>query len=404
MRLRFHLPLLSSALLACALASGSVAAQETGTLRGRIVDAGTGAPVADVVVRVPGLPAVASDEIGAFEIDDIPIGPNRVTFEHLGYGTYVRTVDVEPGGVTAFRISIATRALELAPVVVETTSPLEERRINSGFSVNEIGAQRIDEAARAGLDLAELIQTALPGVETRASVGNAVCVTYRPIRTGNNNASGCDGVEVRLDGVPISDPAYIYRAIPLSDIERIEIMSPAQAGAQYGMRSGQGVLLIETKEATAAQRSDRSRYLTGWSWEAEAEPYPWLKVVGSSALATAATVSLSLVLADGCFRTPEDKPLALRTECGPLGTAGASIGSVVLPSLAGGLAAGWAGSTPRSRGRLVPSMVASSIALAGGYLMVIGGDGATEGLGAAVLFLGVPLTQTLTDRVLRVLR
>jgi hypothetical protein len=49
-------------------------------------------------------------------------------------------------------------------------------------------------------------------------------------------------------------------------------------------------------------------------------------------------------------------------------------------------------------------MVASSIALVGGYLMVIGGNGGTEGVGLAVLFIGVPLTQTLADRVLRILR
>jgi hypothetical protein len=380
-----------------------VDAQEAGRISGRVVDADSGAPVASVVVQVFGLSPVVSDENGSFLVEGVPPGPNRVTFEHLAYGTYVRTIDVESGGEAAFHIAIAPRALELAPLVVEATSELEERRITSGFSINEIGADRIDRAAQAGLDLAELIETALPGVETRAGMGNAVCVTYRPIRSGNSTG-GCDGVEVRLDGVPISDPAYIYRALPLRDIERIEIMSPAQAGAQYGMRTGQGILLIETKEATAALTSDRSRYLTGWSWEEESEPYPWLRVLGSSALVTAATVGLSLALADSCFRTPEDKPLALRTECGPLSTAGASIGSVVLPSVGGGLAARWAGSTERSRGRLVPSMVTSSIALVGGYLMMLGGDGGTEAAGAVLLFVGVPLTQTLADRVMRILR
>lgn len=375
----------------------------TGALRGVVLDAETQAPVPDVIVRIAGLAAVSSDEAGSFRVDSVPAGSARVAFEHLAYGTYVRTVPVVAGQETDLQIAIAPRVFELREVVVEATSQLEERRLTSGFSVNEIGSVRIAQAALAGLDLADLLETDLPGVDTRAGLGNAVCVTYRPIRTGFSG-DDCDGVEVRLDGVPVSDPQYIFRAIPLTDIERVEVMSPAQAGAQYGMRSGQSLLLIETKTASEAVRSDRSRYMTGWSWEGESESYPWLKVFGSSLVATAATVGLSLYFAEGCFETPEGSPRALRTSCGPLATTGASLGSVVLPALTGSLTTRWAGSTDRSRGRLVPSMVASSITLTGGYLLLLSDNANQEVAGAVVLFLGVPLVQTFTDRVLRMLR
>ncbi len=372
-------------------------------MAGRVVDRTSGAPVADAVVRVEGRAPVVTDDEGRFLVEGIFPGEVQVTFEHIAYGAHLRTVTVAVDRTSVLSVAIDRQAIELDAVLVETLSELEERRVRSGFSINEIGPDRIDLAARSGENLAQLIQSALPGVDTRAGLGAGVCVTYRAIRSGNNRGR-CDGVEVRIDGVPINDPSTIYTTMPLADIQRVEVLSPAQAGARYGMRSGQGVLLIETKTGRDRIESDLSRYITGWGWEGESEPYPWFKVLGASALTTAATVALSTSFADSCFFTPEDKPLALRTECDGLRTFGASVGSVVLPAVAGGLVARWAGGTERSRGRLVPSLVASSFTLIGGYLLLLSGDGGTETAGAVVLFAGVPLTLALSDRVLRILR
>lgn len=388
---------------ALTLSPASALAQDTGTIGGRILDRSSGEPVAGALIHVPGLTVVLSDEEGRFVVENVPPGEVQVTFEHLAYGVHVRPVTVAADRASVLTVGIDLQALELDAIIVETLSELEERRLTSGFSINEIGPERIDRAARAGQDLAELLETSLPGVDTRSGMGSGVCVTYRAIRSGNSGGE-CDGVEVRLDGVPVADPTYIYRSIPLRDIRRVEILSPAQAGARYGMRTGQGVLLVETKTGQDQYRTDLSRYVTGWQWQAEEEPYPWLRVLGTSLLTTAATVTLSLSMADDCFETPEDKPLALRTSCGPLGSAGASIGSLLLPSVTGGLAVRWAGATDRSRGRFVPSMVITSLTLAGGYLLMLRGEGATQTAGAVVLYVGVPLTQTFADRVFRILR
>ena len=89
----------------------------------------------------------------------------------------------------------------------------------------------------------------VPGLVVR------MCVTYRAIRT-DNNLGDCDGVSVILDGVSIADPSYIYTSISLRDIERVEMLSPGQAGVLYGMRQGQSVLLVETKGSRAASQRD----------------------------------------------------------------------------------------------------------------------------------------------------
>lgn len=390
-------------LLAAAVAVTSATplfAQDFGRVGGRIVDAATRDPVEGVIVRIPGVQPVISDGEGFFDAPRVPVGDWIVSFEHIAYGTHERSVEVILREETALVVSMSIEAIELRPVVVESLSDLERRRLTSGYAINEIGPVEIDFAARAGLSFGELLQGNLPGVDVRDR-GSGLCVTYRPIRTGNNRGD-CDGLSVVLDGVPVADPAYVYSSLPLQDIHRVEVLSPAQAGVRYGMRGGQGALLVETKRGPVRARRDLSRYITGFGWS-EPEPYPWLQVFGSALLVNAAALGVSYLLADQCFHTQEAS-LALRTRCGPLATAGSGVLSIVLPAAGAGLTARWMGSTRYSRGRLVPSMVAAGMVLSAGYILVLGGEGTGEFAGGAVLTLGVPAVLALMDRVVRVRR
>lgn len=387
-----------------ALAAPSLgSAQDTGRVGGRIVDASSGEPVEGVLVRLDtdDLLPVVTDQRGIFDLLRVPVGEWDVSFEHVAYGTHRRTIAVRAGEETALVAEISREAIELEALVVETLSELERRRITSGNSINELSIEQIDAAARAGLSFGELLQGSLPGVDVRPG-GLGLCVTYRPIRTGNN-LGDCNGVSVVLDGVPVADPAYVYQSIPLRDIERVEVLSPAQAGVRYGMRNGQGALLVETKRGPPRRSTDMSRYLTGLDWSGEAEPYAWLEVFGSALLVNAAALGISHLLVEECFWTQEAS-LALRTRCGPLGTTGSAILSVALPAVGAGLTARWAGTTERSRGRLVPAMVAGGMVLSAGYIMVLQGEGGAEAAGALVLGIGVPAVLTLADRIIRIRR
>lgn len=384
------------------LATPSVlSAQQTGVVGGRVVDAASGEPVEGVLVTVNGVTPALSDDRGLFEFPRVPVGEHGISFQHLAYGTHHRTVVVRVDEETAIRAAISVEAIALEEIVVESLSELERRRITSGHSINELSPQEIDAAARAGLSFGDLLQGSLPGVDVRADE-LGLCVTYRAIRTGND-LGDCNGLTVVLDGVPVSDPAYVYSSVPLQDIERVEVLSPAQAGVRYGMRNGQGALLIETKRGPVQRRSDMTRYLTGLDWSQESQPYPWLKVFGSTLLVNAAALGISYLMVDECFWTQESS-LALRTRCGPLGTTGAAVLSVALPAAGAGVVARWVGSTDRSRGRLVPAMVAGGLALTAGYIMVLGGEGGAEVAGSAVLSLGVPAVLTLADRIIRIRR
>lgn len=381
----------------------SVRAQDVGDVGGRVVDAQTSEPVEGVLVSIDESTVELTNARGVFVFSDVPAGPHSLTFEHIAYGQHTRSVSVEAGGEVAIQVRISAQAIELGPLVVETLSELEQRRLTSGHSINEIGEREIELADRSGMALSELLQTAMPGVLVRPGLGAAMCVQYRAIRTGNNRGD-CDGVSVVLDGVPVADPSLIYASLPLRDIARLEMLSPGQAGVRYGMRSGQSVLLVETKRGEARRQSDLSMLVTGFDWSEEPQPYRWLNVFGGAFLANAAGVGLGLALADHCFWTPDTSSFALRTRCRGAATAGASLLSVVLPAVGGSIVARWGGQTSRSKGRVVPAMITSGMILTGGYLMLIGGEGATRSAGIGVLAVGVPLTMTLSDRIFRILR
>lgn len=386
---------------AAALTPALATTQEVSPVAGRVVDASSDEPVLGVIVRISGVSPALTDEDGIFRFERVPLGTHSLSFAHIAYGTHRQTVEVEEGDETLVLARISSQAIELTPLVVEALTDLDARRLSSGNSINEVTADRIDLAARSGLSLGQFIQSALPGVDARPS-GLGLCVTYRAIRS-DNDLGDCNGISVVLDGVPISDPAYIYNAIPLRDIERLEVLSPGQAGVRYGMRSGQGVLLIETKTAQTRRQTDLSKYVTGMDWTQELQPYPWLKVFASTFVTNAAALGVTYLLSDRCFVTQESS-LAIRTRCGGLSTASTGLLSVAFPATTSGLIARRVGTTDRSRGRLVPTMISAGIGLTAGYIMFLAGEGNSRAAGVVVLGLGVPIAVTLSDRVMRILR
>jgi hypothetical protein len=403
-----HLRASVLALLLPALVAGAVAAQDvgtgtgTGTVSGRVIDSADLRPVADVEVAVAGVARTVTDAAGFFSIVGVPIGERALMLSHLAYGEHVREVLIERDGNLQLDVRISLQALMLSPLVVEALSDLERRRVTQGTAMREVVRPDIDSAAREGRNLAELLQDRLPGAMIRAGRFGGVCIEIRGARRGRGP---CREVGVLLDGVPIGNPGLLYTTIPLNDLERVELLSAAEAGARYGSAGAYGMLLIETRRGPAPDRPTRNGdLLTGFDWSGEAEPYPWVRVFGSSLVGNAAGLALGLALADRCLKVSDIGSFGLRTRCDGLTTVSVGFLSLGLPALAGGLAARWGGATDRSRGRITPAGLAASFGLTAGYLMLIHGEPGTEAAGTVILTLGVPALLTLSDRVFRALR
>jgi hypothetical protein len=273
--------------------------------------------------------------------------------------------------------------------------------------MNEILRPEIDQAVRMGLNLGELLRQGMPSVFVRGGTRGS-CVEYRG---GTAGGRLCREVAVFIDGVQVSAPSLVYPTMPLQDIERLEMLSPGEAGARYGLAAGWGVLLIETrtgKRPTAVAR-DADPLMLGANWSEEAQPYRWKRVFGSSLVANGVGLGLAVVVANQCLELRDSGLLGVNAKCNGLVTVSTGFLTLGLPSVAGSLAAGWAGSTERSRGRLLPAAILGALSAATGYVLVVeGGTGGRRGAawttGAVLLTVGTPMVTTVSDRIFRALR
>lgn len=389
-------------------AAAPTAAQETGGVSGRVLDVESLAPIPDVLVRIRSteLSALTGDD-GRFRIGGIPIGAHVVLVEHLAYGEHIRAVVVVPGDDVRLQVRIASRPIEIAPIVVEARSELDQRRRSSGFAMAEILRAEIDDAARRGLNLGELLRQGMPGVRVRGGPhGPTSCVEFR----GSAGAGPCREMAVYIDGVQISTPSTLYPSMPLDDIERLEAVSPGQAGARYGIMGGRGVLLIETRRGPRPERlrGREERFVSGFDWSGETGGYPWARVLGSSFVGNALGVGIGLLAANQCLHVDDNGLLGVRSRCNAVTTMAAGFVTLGLPSVAGSYAARWGGATNRSQGRILPAAVMGSMSAAAGYLLLVEGEsgdaGGARNAGALMLGIGTPLLVAFSDRVFRVLR
>jgi hypothetical protein len=367
-----------------------------------VIDESNQQPIAGVLVRVRGTQVSGSSgEDGRFLLEAVPIGTHDLVFEHLGYEERTQSLTVRPEEATFLQVRLAPRALALPGVVVEGRTELEQRRQSTGFSMNEIQRPEIEEAARRGQTLWELLRDDMPQVAVRdASRGIAACVEFRgAVRL----TGGCNHMAIFVDGVLMSAPGTIYPNIPLGDIERVEAISPGQAGVQYGTLAGNGVLLIETRTGPRPDREDRSTdaLVFGYDAEMEQRPYAWTRVTTGTFAANALGLGLGLAIAHQCLRVGDDHTLGLRDGCKGVKGLGAGALALALPVFATSYAARWGGGTELSRGRLMPSLILGAGSAVAGYLLVINGQ---DLAGGAVLGVGIPMLGILSDRLFRGLR
>ncbi len=387
-----------SAALAPLLVAVSLQAQGSARVTGKVLDASTLEPVAGVEVRIEGesLWAITNSE-GSFLFLDAPAGTRTLRLNHLAYGEHTRSLDVEAGVPARIEIRVSRTTIELEEIVVTAETELERRRRNTGFQMNEIAREDIESAAQRSISLPELLNN-MPGVTIRGS-----CVEYR----GGVSLAGCSEMAVYMDGVPVTSPSMLMRTIPLLDIERLEVLSPGEAGARYGMRASNGVLIVETRRGP--QRPDElGRRASLFDWSMEQESYPWPRVLGMSLLGNALGAGVGMLLVNHCLTVDQGGFDGLRPKCQPVVTVLAASIGISLHSTVGSWTTRWAGQTDLSRGRLVPAAFLSGMLVAGGYVLLSeatenGSDG-LKATGVIALTVGTPLIMTLSDRLFRALR
>jgi iron complex outermembrane recepter protein len=148
-----------------------------GAIVGRVVDAGSGEPVAAAVVRVLEAHRDKSvHEDGRFEFEELAAGSYTVLVRRLGYRPATQTVVVRAGERTEVEIRLSVAPVQLTAAVV--TGTLSERPRDEVLSPTSVVADaELDRKLQA--TLAQTLQ-AQPGV-TAQSIGPA---TARPVIRG----------------------------------------------------------------------------------------------------------------------------------------------------------------------------------------------------------------------------
>ncbi|SNT38268.1 TonB-linked outer membrane protein, SusC/RagA family [Ekhidna lutea] len=244
-------------LVLCLFAVSGLMAQRTVT--GKVTDDnGEGIPGATVQLKGT-TSGVVTDIDGSYTLNVSDGDVLMISF--IGFVTQ----EIDVGNRSVIDVSLATNFTELQEVVV-TAIGLTAKKRDLGYSVQEVNSEEVDRANEVNL-VAGLAGKAA-GVQVTSSGGTAGAGAQIRIR-GNSTIQGSNSPLFVVDGIPIDNSTFTTadspedaisnlgsggvnnsnRAIDLNpnDIESLTVLKGPAATALYGVRAGNGAILITTK-------------------------------------------------------------------------------------------------------------------------------------------------------------
>ncbi len=257
--------------VACCFVSAPslLAAQGARRITGKIT-AQTGEAIAAAQVQVQGTTlAAVTNDAGAYTLNRVPEGPVTLVVRRLGYR---RTTVAVPAGARTADAVMAKDVLQLDQVVVTGTVTT----VSSANAANAVVAVTSQDLVRAP---APIVENALQGkiagaiVSTNSGApGGGSQIQMRGVTSINGSSSPLyviDGVLVSNDAISTGlnsitnaggginsmqdQPANRIADINPEDIDKIEVLKGASAGAIYGSKASNGVIIITTKRGVTGQ-------------------------------------------------------------------------------------------------------------------------------------------------------
>jgi iron complex outermembrane receptor protein len=232
-------PLLAAVLLG----SAAPALAQTGGVRGRVVDAETGDPVATASVRVIGTVLRSfADDSGRFVLGGVPSGEQRLAVERIGYAPQELRVTVRADATVEVEIELQPQAVALGEIVAVATKR-ETTTLESPVSVSVL------ESAEVMRRAPETVADAVAYVPSAQFVGEQL-----NLRGSSGYARGTGSrVLLLIDGVPANagdSGAINWDVLPLTEVERVEVLKGPNS-ALYGTGALGGVVNVVTAGAPA---------------------------------------------------------------------------------------------------------------------------------------------------------
>lgn len=254
------LALASAALVAATLVPPLHAQGSTGRIAGTVTAAESGAPLADVVVRVEATPRGAiSDAAGGFTIAGVPAGRAVVVASRVGLAAQRETVTVAAGAVVTLRLRLAAAATTIAPVTVSATREAV-RRGDLAVTIDALDGAEIRRTRAA--HPAQLLNR-LAGVRVTELGGEGHSTAIRqPITTKPMYLYLEDGVPTRATGFFNHNALYEVN-IPQSG--GLEVLK-GPGTALYGSDAIGGVINVLTRPAPPSPQAEMNLETGPWNY------------------------------------------------------------------------------------------------------------------------------------------
>ncbi len=233
---------------------------QTKEISGTVTSADDGGAIPGVSVSVKGTTiGTVTNMDGVFQLK-VPQDAKSLTFTFVGMASQ----EVAIGNQSKINVKMVSENISVDEVVV-TALGISKQKKSLGYAVQDVSGDKINNS-KTGNVLTSL-SGRVAGVNITSSAGAAGASTFVNIR-GQNSITGNNQPLFVVDGVPIDNSmnssgnpddginnltngvAYSNRAIDLNpdDIETISVLKGGAATALYGLRAGNGVVMITTKK------------------------------------------------------------------------------------------------------------------------------------------------------------
>lgn len=224
-------------------------AQTTGTVQGRVTEAGTGTPIVNALVQVRDqsgrtISQTLSNPDGRYRIQNVATGTWTLAVTATGFADEQQdAVQVTPGGTATVDVAMTARAFELQPIQVSASRGAVEKAIEAPSRV-EVVTERDIQTRPAVTPVDHLRSTpAVDVISTGMQSTNVVVRGFNNIFSGSLHAL----TDNRIAGIP-SLRVNLMHFIPQTndDFDRMEVVL-GPGSALYGPNTANGVLHILTK-------------------------------------------------------------------------------------------------------------------------------------------------------------
>ncbi len=237
------------------------AQEPTGTVRGRVTDDATQAPLAGASITV-GSHGAQTDAEGRYVITGLPAGTDSLRARMLGYVPLTRAITVQAGQTVLVDVPMTAQAVQLSAIVAVGYG--EQRQGDITGAVIQLTPADFNTGRIVSPE--QLVESKVAGVQVvdNNQPGGGLSMRVR----GTTSINSSEPLYV-IDGMPVSGGSInghdVLNFLNPNDIQNITVLKDASAASIYGTNAAAGVVLITTKSGQGAPKVEYEGSMTSSS-------------------------------------------------------------------------------------------------------------------------------------------